>query len=55
MRDFFVLDTLDVVPRADMASMEHPIFSLSTNADTSRISYENNGARVEIDCIAVVD
>ena len=48
MRDFFVLDTLDVVPRADMASMEHPIFSLSTNADTSRISYENNGSRVEI-------
>jgi plasmid replication initiation protein len=48
MRDFFVLDTLDVVPRTDMASMEHPIFSLSTKADTSRIAYENGGARVEI-------
>lgn len=48
MRDFFVLDTLDVVPRTDMASMEHPIFSLSPGADTSRIAYENAGARVEI-------
>lgn len=48
MRDFFVLDTLDVVPRSDMASMEHPIFSLTPKADTSRISYENAGARVEI-------
>jgi plasmid replication initiation protein len=48
MRDFFVLDTLDVVPRTDMASMEHPIFSLSTKADTSLITYENAGARVEI-------
>lgn len=48
MRDFFVLDTLDVVPRADMASMEHPIFALSTNSDTSRIAYENSGVRVEI-------
>lgn len=48
MRDFFVLDTLDVVPRTDMASMEHPIFSLTPKADTSRIVYENAGARVEI-------
>lgn len=48
VRDFFLLDTLDVVPRADMASMEHPIFSLATTADRNRISYENNGVRVEI-------
>ncbi len=48
MRDFFVLDTLDVVPRADMASMEHPVFSLSTNADRTPIRYENGGVRVEI-------
>mgnify|MGYP002381527590 CR=1 FL=1 len=48
VRDFFVLDTMDVVPRSDLATMEHPIFSLSTHADTKRISYENGGVRVEI-------
>lgn len=48
MRDFFVLDTLDVVPRSDMASMEHPIFSLSTKAETTRIAYENGPVKVEI-------
>jgi hypothetical protein len=26
--DFFVCDIFDAVPKADMASMEHPIFSL---------------------------
>ncbi len=48
VKDFFVLDTLDVVPRSDMASMEHPIFALATNADTSPIRYTNGNARVEI-------
>ena len=48
MRDFFVLDTLDVVPRTDMASMEHPIFALATHADRTPIRYDNGGARVEI-------
>jgi plasmid replication initiation protein len=48
VRDFFVLDVLDVVPRADMASMEHPIFSLSTKPETRTLSYEHNGVRLEI-------
>ena len=48
VRDFFVLDVLDVTPRADMASMEHPIFSLSTKPDTRILRYENDGMVVEI-------
>ena len=28
--DFFVLDIADAVPKDDMASMEHPLFSLAT-------------------------
>lgn len=48
VRDFFVLDSLDVVPRADMASMEHPIFSLSTRPETRTLSYEHNDVRLEI-------
>jgi plasmid replication initiation protein len=48
VRDFFVLDTIDVVPRGDMASMEHPIFSLSTKPETRRLSYHHNDVRLEI-------
>jgi hypothetical protein len=28
--DFFVCDLFDAAPKGDMASMEHPVFSLST-------------------------
>ena len=31
--DFFVCDLMDAAPKGDMASMEHPIFSLSTKPD----------------------
>lgn len=48
LRDFFVLDTVDVVPRADMASMEHPIFALSPNTDRAPIRYEHRDVRVDI-------
>ena len=33
-QDFFVCDILDAVPKDDMASMEHPVLSLSTQPDT---------------------
>lgn len=46
--DFFVCDVLDAVPKDDMASMEHPIFSLSTKPDTRILKYEHNGNKVEI-------
>lgn len=46
--DFFVCDVLDAVPKDDMASMEHPIFSLSTKPDTRILKYEHNGNKLEI-------
>lgn len=48
VRDFFVLDTIDMAPRSDMATMEHPIYSLSTVPERRRLSYENGDVRVEI-------
>ena len=46
--DFFVCDILDAAPKADIASMEHPIFSVSTKPDTAKRRYENNGRFVEV-------
>ncbi len=46
--DFFVCDIFDAVPKADMASMEHPIFSLSTRPDTRIREYEHNGIKIAI-------
>src|SRR5471030_3152032 len=46
--DLFICDVLDAIPKDDMASMEHPIFSLSTKPDTRVLQYEHNGNRVEI-------
>jgi plasmid replication initiation protein len=48
IRDFFVLDPIDVVPRDDMASMEHPIFSLANQSDQSGFVYEHNGVRIDV-------
>lgn len=48
VRDFFVLDTLDVAPRSDMASMAHPIFSLSSRPDKRVLKYTQDNAVVEI-------
>ena len=46
--DFFVCDILDAAPKDDMASMEHPIFSLSTKPDTAVRRYEHNGNTIQI-------
>ena len=46
--DFFICDVLDAVPKDDLASMEHPIFSLSTKPDTRILRYEHNGNKIEI-------
>ena len=46
--DFFVLDVLDVAPRSDMASMEHPIYSLSTKPERRVLSYQHDDTRIEI-------
>jgi len=42
-KDFFVADVLDAIPKDDMASMEHPIFSLAKQPDLNARHYEHNG------------
>ena len=39
--DFFVLDISDAVPKDDLASMEHPLFSLATKPDMRHLEYRN--------------
>lgn len=48
--DFFVCDIFDAAasPKGDLASMEHPIFSLSTKPDHRIRRYENNGNFIEV-------
>ncbi len=46
--DFFVCDFADVSPKHDLASMEHPIFSLSTRPDRRILSYQHNDVRLTV-------
>lgn len=46
--DFFVCDLMDAAPKGDMASMEHPIFSLSTKPDHRIRRYEHGTTYVEV-------
>ena len=46
--DFFVCDIFDAAPKGDVASMEHPIFSLSTKPDTRVREYENHGVELKV-------
>ena len=47
-RDFFVCDFFAAVPKHDLASMEHPLFSLSTRPDRRILSYEHRGTEITI-------
>ena len=47
-RDFFILDITDVVPKDDMASMEHPIFSLATKPDMRHLNYQSGDNTLKI-------
>lgn len=47
-KDFFVLDVADVVLKDDIASMEHPLFSLATKPDMRKLDYGNNDKRLKI-------
>ena len=49
-RDFFACDIFDALPyfKDDMASMEHPVFSLSTKPDMRALHYEHNGNAITI-------
>ncbi len=46
--DFFVCDIFDAAPKGDMASMEHPVFSISTKPDRNIRRYENGRNFVEV-------
>jgi plasmid replication initiation protein len=46
--DFFVCDIFDALPKDGMASMEHPIFSLSTRPDRRILSYAHNGTEITV-------
>ena len=48
IQDFFICDVADAIPKDDMGSMEHPIFSLATKPDTSLREYEHNGVSISI-------
>lgn len=47
-RDFFILDVADAAPKNDMASMEHPVFSLSVKPDMRELEYEYGGTRLRV-------
>lgn len=46
--NFFLCDIFDALPKNDMASMEHPLFSLSTRPDRRILSYTHNGVEVTV-------
>jgi hypothetical protein len=48
IQDFFICDVTDAIPKDDMGSMEHPIFSLATKPDLSIREYEHNGVKIKI-------
>lgn len=45
--DLFIADILDVMPKGDAASMEHPVFALRP-ADKNIRKYEHNGNTLEV-------
>ena len=49
-REFFNCDLFDSLPyfKDDMASMEHPVFSLTTQVDKRVLRYEHNGNSITI-------
>ena len=49
-REFFDCDLFDSLPfwKDDIASMEHPVFSLSTKPDMRVLHYEHNGNTISI-------
>ena len=47
--DFFVCDILDAAPKGDMASMAHPVFSLSTKPDHRPRRYEDESGKAYLE------
>jgi plasmid replication initiation protein len=47
-RDFFVCDVFDAIPKDDLATMEHPVFSLSTRPDLRVLHYSHNDVDITV-------
>lgn len=47
-RDFFICDFGDVIPKSDIATMEHPLFTLATKPDTAIREYSHKDNKVTI-------
>tara|TARA_R110000744_G_scaffold32061_1_gene75117 strand:+ start:304 stop:1326 length:1023 start_codon:yes stop_codon:yes gene_type:complete len=47
-QDMFVCDIVDAAPKADMGSMEHPVFSLSTKPDMKPREYRNGDTFIKV-------
>src|ERR1700733_11781035 len=47
-QEVFICDVTDAIPKDDMGSMEHPIFSLATKPDLNMREYEHNGMRITV-------
>ena len=46
--DFFLCDIFDALPKDDIASMEHPLFSLATRPDRRILNYAHNGTEITV-------
>ena len=46
--DFFLCDIFEPVPKGDLGTMEHPVFSLATRPDRRILSYEHNGIEITV-------
>ena len=46
--DFFICDVPWAVPKDDMASMEHPLFTLATRPDRRILRYAHGEATIEV-------
>jgi plasmid replication initiation protein len=46
--DFFICDIFDAIPKDDIASMEHPLFSLATRPDRRILHYDHNGTEITV-------
>ncbi|MES2144559.1 MAG: replication initiator protein A [Pseudomonadota bacterium] len=46
--DFFLCDILDAIPKDDVATMEHPVFSLATRPDRRILTYAHNGTEITV-------
>lgn len=45
---FFLCDIFDAIPKDDLATMEHPVFTLCTRPDLRVLSYEHRGVQIEV-------